>query len=100
MLTASFVNISGNLDANVAAMICPAPNTVCSVLIISNTGASGMTVKYGSAPASGADGIPVTAGDVLTLTAEQVSQSDPVFALSTVGMTFHVAQGVGLVARR
>lgn len=103
MLTSSFVNTTGTLAAGVAAQICAAPNSVCSQLIIVNTGpgggTGGMVVKIGSAPASVLDGIPIVAGYSLTLTAEQVSQTDAVFGLSPTGTTYHCAQGVAVVAR-
>lgn len=89
---------SGTLAAGIAALLAPA-YPQCSLLIIANNGTNPMVYKFGSAPTSATDGIPLDPasvaggqGGVLVLTGEHAC-SDAVYGMSTSGTTFSVQQG-------
>ena len=71
----------------------------CRSLIIANNGINPMIVKFGSAPTSATDGIPLDPasasggqGGSLVLTGDS-APPDAVYGYSTVGTTYSIAQG-------
>src|SRR5256885_14744311 len=96
--TVSMKTTSGTLSAGSAALLAAAV-TDCTLLIIANNGISPMVVKFGSAPTSVTDGIPLDGasaaggqGGSLVLTGDS-AVADAVYGMSAAGTTFAVSQG-------
>jgi hypothetical protein len=101
MLIDHVVNTSGTLVPATGAQIAASQAPNCSLLIVANNGTNPMVIKFGSAPTSAIDGIPLDGaataggqGGSLMLTGDDISRSDAVYGYSALGTTFAVAQGV------
>jgi hypothetical protein len=99
VITDHYVQSSGTLAAGTGAQLAAPSPPLCLMAIVANNGVNPMVVKFGSMPTSATDGIPLdpasTAGGQggsITLTDDQVSQTDAIFGYSTLGTTFAVLQ--------
>jgi hypothetical protein len=96
-------NSSGTLSAGVAALLAPAMPDI-KLLIICNSGTHPMAIKFGSAPLSATDGIPLDGasapggqGGSLVLGVKDepgdfTPPADAVYAFSTLGTSYAVQQ--------
>jgi hypothetical protein len=99
-------NSSGTLSAGVAALLAPAMPDI-KTLIICNNGICPLVIKFGSAPLSATDGIPLDGastaggqGGALVLAVQDAlgdfaPPSDSIFGLSALGTTFSISQQDG-----
>ena len=100
MLIDHTVSTSGTLAAATPQLLAASVAQQCKLLIIANNGINPMVVKFGSAPTSPTDGIPLDPASVsggqggsLVLTGDS-APPDAVYGYSTAGTTYGVAQGV------